>query len=139
MSKALTAEQKAVASFLAVGATSCHSFAPHAPEYYTDKLGERSKCLPDFYIYHDDKHKFFEYKSHKLNHKGSKRKCLSALRIQYNWHFGRSPGNMSHDAISKALWNAGHRVDCLKNAWNHSIHKHLIIQKLLSQIGRAHV
>lgn len=132
MSKPITAEQKAISTFLAAGATPCNSFAPHAQEYYTDKLGETSKCLPDFYIYHEGKHKFFEYKAHSLNHKGSKKASLTKLRTQYQYRFRRPPGGLSHDAISTALWRAEHRTDCLQNAWNHSIHKHLIIQKTLA-------
>lgn len=133
MSKLLTAEQKAIASFIAVGATPCHSFAPHAPDYYMDKLGHHSKCRPDFHIYHEGENKFFEFKAHPLNRKGSKKTCLTALRTQYEYRFRRSSGSMSHDAISAELWNAGHRLDCLKNAWNHSINKHLIIQKVLGR------
>ena len=131
MSKPQTAEQKSTTSFLAAGATPCQSFCPHAPEYYTDRLGESSKCLPDFYIYHDGKHKFFEFKAHPLNHKTSKKSCLTKLQAQYQYRFQRTPSGLSHDAISAELWNAGFRSDCLQHAWNHSIHKHLIIQKAL--------
>lgn len=133
MSKPLTAEQKAATSFLAVGAALCKTFAPHYPEYYPDKYGETGKCLPDFYIFHNGKHVFFEFKEAPLNHTQSRKSCRKSLQGQYRWHFKHNPGNMSHDSLSTALWDAGHRIDCLNYAYNHSLVKHLIIQKTLGR------
>ncbi|MDQ1817462.1 hypothetical protein RBA41_29570 [Massilia sp. CCM 9210] len=133
MSKPQSAEQKAATSFLAVGAVPCQTFAPHYPEYYPDKYGETGKCLPDFYICINGKHVFFEFKDAPLNHKQSRKACRKSLQGQYKWRFDRDPGNMSHDSLSTALWRAEWYIDCLNHAYNHSLVKHLIIQKLLGR------
>lgn len=131
MSKPLTAEQKATIAFIQVGASKSETFAPHYPTHYADKDGELSECKPDFYIFHEGRHKFFEFKAAPLNKKQCKASCLSALRRQYEWHFKSSAGDMSHSQLSQILWNSRWRSDCLSSAWNHSCRKHLIIQKAL--------
>ena len=136
MCKPQTAEQKATASFLAVGAAPCQTFAPHYPTHYLDKKGSLNEHKPDFYTYAFGNHIFFESKcggATRLNAHQSKETCRKALMSQYKWRFKRDPGDMSHSKLSVALWDAGYHNDCLDHGWNHSLTKHLLTQRIIGR------
>ena len=139
MSKKPTHEEKTLLTFLALGAVRCETFAPHFQTHFIDKNDELNEHRPDYiYTFPDGKVLFIESKqggSKALNSKQSKKSCHNKLRYQYKYRFRREPGNMTHSALSAALWKAGHVSDCLDHAWNHSLVKVLITQKAL---GREH-
>jgi hypothetical protein len=123
------------AQFLAtLGVLPCQTFAPHFQTDFTDKRRFTGTYLPDF------KHvcpitgkvTFFETKFAELNTKGSHEASENKLRSQYRYRFGNDAGLKYHQ-VSKALWNSKWRNDCLDHAFNHSLIKHLLIQKALGR------
>lgn len=72
---------------------------------------------------------FVELKEHPLNSKGSIEKSTNGLKAQCG-HRRLSDGG-DHNQLSRRLYFAGHNIDCLNHAWNHSYVKHSIIDKVL--------
>lgn len=107
----------------------CQSFASHYQETFQDKHGASFLARPDFK--HSDLPVFFEYKTSLLNTKTSQQSAEKKLRTQYEFRFKQHSSHLTAAQVSTALWSAGFRSDCLAAAWNHSLHKHLIIQKVL--------
>lgn len=123
------------AEFLAtLNVLPCQSFSPDFQTEFTDKCGFTGTYLPDF------KHTcavtgkvtFFETKFAALNSKQSHEKSENKLRAQYRYRFGDDTGLKYHE-ISNALWNSKWKKDCLDHAFNHSLAKHLLIQKTLGR------
>lgn len=112
----------------------CQSFAPDFQTQFTDKLGFTGTYLPDFkhICPATGKVTFFETKFAALNSKQSHEASENKLRSQYRHRFGIDAGLKYHE-INKALWNSKWRSDCLLHAFNHSLTKHLLIQKALGR------
>ena len=72
-----------------------------------------------------------EFKSHALNSKGSIQACYNKLKAQAAYRGLLPSGDYDHNTLSSILWRNGYRMDCLQNAWNHSLAKHLIVSKAL--------
>lgn len=131
---ASTSEANAAPIFEALGCEPCQSFAPYFQTEFTDKRGFTGTYLPDF------KHTcpvtgkvtFFETKFAALNSKQSHETSENKLRAQYRYRFGDDTGLKYHE-ISNALWNSKWKKDCLDHAFNHSLAKHLLIQKTLGR------
>lgn len=112
----------------------CQSFSPDFQTEFTDKRGFTGTYLPDF------KHicpvtgkvTFFETKFAALNSKQSHETSENKLRAQYRYRFGDDTGLKYHE-VSHSLWNSKWRSDCLLHAFNHSLTKHLLIQKTLGR------
>ncbi|QYG06065.1 hypothetical protein [Janthinobacterium sp. PAMC25594] len=123
------------AQFLAtLNVLPCQSFSPDFQTEFTDKRGFTGTYLPDFkHTCHvTGKVTFFETKFAALNSKQSHETSENKLRAQYRYRFGDDTGLKYHE-ISKTLWNSHWRSDCLLHAFNHSLTKHLLIQKALSR------
>jgi hypothetical protein len=124
------AEQAIAAHFISLGCIPCQSFHPHFQTEFPDKNGYMFTALPDFY--HKPSNTFFEYKCGALNSKGSFLAADNKLRGQYRFRFKQDSSALSHYAVSERLWKARYQYDCLEHAWNHSLAKHLIVQRALS-------
>ena len=131
LSFASAAEQSAAPTFIAAGCIPCQTFAPHFQTSFTDKLGETFNAKPDFF--HAATNTFFELKSCALNTKQSIKAARNRLKVQYEYHFDESGEGLTHDQLSTRLWKSKWQNDCLNNAWNHALHKHLRIQKALGR------
>ena len=123
------------AQFLAtLNVLPCQSFSPDFQTEFTDKRGFTGTYLPDFR--HTcpvtGKVTFFETKFAALNSKQSHEASEKKLRAQYRYRFG-SDADLKYHEVSKALWNSKWRSDCLLHAFNHSLTKHLLIQKTLGR------
>lgn len=129
---ASAAEQSAAPTFIAAGCVPCQTFAPHFQTSFTDKLKETFTAKPDFY--HAASNTFFELKSCALNPRQSIKAARNRLKVQYEYHFDASGAGLTHDQLSSRLWASSKwRKDCLNHAFNHALHKHLIIQKALGR------
>jgi hypothetical protein len=125
---ASSAEQSAAKYFAANKCIPCQTFAPHFQTEFIDSEGYKFTALPDFY--HAGTNTFFEFKSGLLNSKKSFRTADNKLRSQYRHYIGSDAG-LSYSYISSQFWLSKWQNNCLLHAWNHSIAKHLIIQKSL--------
>ena len=115
--------------FLSLGCIACQTFAPHFQTTFKDKDDYQFVARPDFY--HPFTNTFFEFKSCELNNKQSFRTADNRLRAQYTYRYKELPP-ASHFDVSKLLWDSKkYRIDCLLHAWNHSLSKHLIVQRAL--------
>lgn len=127
-------EESAAPIFEVLGAIPCESFAPYFQTEFTDKRGFTGTYLPDYrhICPVSGKVTFFETKFSLLNSKQSHQAAENKLRAQYRHRFGKDTGLQYHE-VSKALWNSKWRNDCLLHAFNHSLAKHLLIQKALGR------
>ncbi len=76
---------------------------------------------------------FAELKEHELNSIQTIATSTNNLFSQASYKGLNVHPAMTHSQLSGLLWNAGQRVDCLNNAWNHSKYKHgIMCQGLLT-------
>jgi len=126
------AEANADTIFANLGCIRCESFAPHFQTEFVDKRGTVFTAKPD--RYHAASNTFIEFKFAELGTPQSLSASENKLRGQYRHRFGKNTDiGLKYHEVSKALWNSKWRNDCLMYAWNHCLHKHLLIQKSLGQ------